>query len=181
MPRKPSRRIAERRRMARADAELSMMVEGAAEVGESTRLATESRNISASGVYCISSHFLPPLSKVSLTIVLPRFGRRRTTNELIKCEGIVVRCQPHAGARAERRWELACMFSDLDDRRRNLLDDFVAWRNLEALRAAASQSNGRASARTTTRTRKSTTRTGRPAAGRGAGTTRSVVRRRTVH
>jgi hypothetical protein len=69
------------------------------------------------------------------------------------------------------------MFSDLDERRRDLLDDFVTWRNLEALRAAASQMNGvrRPATRAVARTRKSASRTGRAASGRGG------PRRRTVH
>ena len=34
-------------------------------------IVTESRNISGSGVYCLSPNYLAPLSKVALTIVLP--------------------------------------------------------------------------------------------------------------
>src|SRR5205085_1790377 len=83
----------ERRDTPRADARLSMRLEGSPE-GEPTQIVTESQNISASGVYCTSSHFLAPLSRVALTIVLPRVPGGRTAKELIKCDGIVVRCQP---------------------------------------------------------------------------------------
>ena len=34
------------------------------------------------------------------------------------------------------------MFSDLDELRRGLLEEFVTWRNLQALRAAANGPNG---------------------------------------
>lgn len=133
MPQK-KRRGAERRVHPRADAKLSMMVEGPPDDGNPQQLVTESQNISSSGVYCTSPHFMSPLSKVALTIVLPRVGPSRG-KELVKCEGIVVRCQPVA-KRGERRFELACMFSGLDAGRREMLEAYVTWRNLQALRAA---------------------------------------------
>jgi len=159
-----------RRSSTRAEARLSMRVESAPDDGERTQIVTESQNISASGVYCTSLHYLAPTSKVTLTIVLPRMPGGRAAKELIKCEGIVVRCEPPV-KRGDKRYELACMFSDLDDRRRMLLEDFVTWRNLQALRAAAGRGNGE---RRPTRTRTTKRRTS-PAA---RGTTAS---RRTVH
>src|SRR5438034_11454414 len=121
MPLKPARRRIERRRKPRADARLSMRVEGVHE-GQAAQAVTESQNISASGVYCTSTHFLAPLSKVLLTIVLPRLPGSSSNKELIKCDGIVVRCEPATARRSEKNFELACMFSELDERRRLLLE-----------------------------------------------------------
>ena len=170
MPPKPRTRRSERRRMERADARLSMRLEPMRDVGARAHVVTESQNISASGVYCKSSHYLSPLSKVDLTIVLPKLPGARGAKELIKCEGIVVRCEPASARKAEKAYELACMFSDLDERRRMLLEEFVTWRNLQSLRAAAGAVNGRA--RTPARPKRATTvRNGRapavtPRAGR---------------
>ena len=167
MPQKQTKRRDERRRRPRADARLSMRLEGAAD-GQAARIVTESQNISASGVYCMSSRYLAPLSKVALTIVLPKVPGGRAAQELIKCEGIVVRCEP-MGRKSERSWELACMFSALDERRRSMLDEFVAWRNLNALRDATGSAKG--SRRVTRpRVRAAVAAARRPAA-----------RRRTVH
>lgn len=127
----------ERREMVRVDARLSMRVEGAHD-GAQAQVVTESQNISSSGVYCLSSHYLPPLSKVQLTIVLPRIPGARATQELLKCEGIVVRCEPASGKRAEPRYQLACMFSGLGTDYQERLEEFVTWRNLQSLRAAVS-------------------------------------------
>ena len=134
MPSKNSRR-SERRRDLRVDARLSMRLEGTLDDGPLAQVVTESQNISASGVYCTSSHFMSPLSKIALTIVLPRVPGNGGRQDLIKCEGIVVRCSPTA-KRGDRKFELACMFSELDARRRELIAQFVTWRNLQALRAA---------------------------------------------
>lgn len=165
-------RRTERRETTRADARLSMRVEGAEDAG-AAQLVTESQNISASGVYCFSDHYLAPLSKVALTIVLPRVPGSRGSKELIKCEGIVVRCdQPRK--RGDGNYELACMFSGLEPEWRRRIDEFVTWRNLQALRSATRGNprlNGRAPARGAT-----------PAARtRRAGAKKKAVRRRTVH
>jgi hypothetical protein len=133
-------------------------------------IVTESQNISASGVYCTSSQYLSPLSKVALTIVLPKAGTR-PTKELIKCEGIVVRCEP-VGKKTDRAYELACMFSGLDPEHRSMLEDFVAWRNLQALRAAAGGTrNGRAKK----------PRPRAAVAARKTARVKTAARRRTVH
>ena len=141
-PKRRTRR-SERRATARADARLSMRLEGARDVAARAQIVTESQNISASGVYCMSPHYLAPLSKIDLTIVLPKLPGTRGAKELIKCEGIVVRCEAApVRPRSDKHFELACMFSDLDERRRRMLEEFVTWRNLQSLRAAADSANG---------------------------------------
>jgi len=136
----------ERRRSTRVDARLSMRVEGAHDGGAPAQIVTESQNISASGIYCLSSHFLPPLSKVQLTVVLPKIPGRPGAQELVKCEGIVVRCETASPRRPDLKYQLACMFADIDARRRVLIEEFVAWRNLQALRAAMAPPARRAAA-----------------------------------
>ena len=166
-------RRAERRRMTRADAKLSMRLETPRPETDVAQVVTESQNISASGVYCISSHYLAPLSKVALTIVLPKVPGGRAAKELIKCEGIVVRCD-QSTRRGERPYELACMFSELQDEVRSRIDAFVTWRNLQALRAAARSVPSAARARSATKVK----------AGATASSSRrapTATKRRTVH
>jgi c-di-GMP-binding flagellar brake protein YcgR len=178
MPQKRSTRRKERRATARVDARLSMRLKGARADGDLTQIVTESQNISASGVYCLSPHYLAPLSKVNLAIVLPRLPGGRGTKDIISCVGIVVRCDASA-PRSEGQHQLACVFTELDSRRRERIEEFVTWRNLQALRAATG-SNGRTAARarvaatkaTATRSKRAGTRQGRPAAS---------LRRETAH
>ena len=125
----------ERRREKRAVARLSMRIEGVPIEGRLEPVVTESRNISASGVYFQSPQFLAPLTRVGMTIVLPRVTGGRG-DELFRCDGIVVRCEPGA-RRTDKGFEVACAFSSLGVRLRGLLEEFVTWRNLQALRAAA--------------------------------------------
>ena len=125
MAQKRNSRKAERRGRPRADVRLSMRLEGAPEDGAQAQIVTESQNISASGVYCHSSHYLAPASKVAMTLVLPRMPGAGTVQELIKCEGIVVRCEPSRAGRGDAGFQIACAFSGLDERRRPLIDAFV--------------------------------------------------------
>ena len=167
-------RKSERRNTARADARLSMRVEGVPEEGSPAQIVTESQNISASGVYCLSDHYLAPLSKVALTIVLPKVPGGRGTKELIKCEGIVVRCDGPR-KRGDTHYELACMFSSLEQDIRGRIEEFVTWRNLQTLRAATSAPRKR------TRTTRSRSLAGATAARPRRRTRKTVSRRRTVH
>ena len=131
----------ERRRSERADVRLSMRVEAGA--AGTARIVTESQNISSSGVYCHSSHYLAPLSKVQLTIVLPRTpGADVIGQDLVKCDGIVVRCDQRPGEKSETPYELACMFTALAPPLRERIEEFVTWRNLQALRAALAVPTG---------------------------------------
>ena len=136
MPRKRGTSNVERRTSARASAQLSMRVEGEPTDGELTQIVTESQNISSSGVYCSSPHYLAPLSKVALTIVLPNQKSTQGAQRLLKCDGIVVRCMQAGMGTRRSTYELACSFIGLEPRHRLLLDDFVTWRNLQSLRTA---------------------------------------------
>jgi|SRR6516164_5796975 len=179
MPLKRRRGAIERRRKARTDARLSMRVEGVPSDGQPAQIVTETQNISASGVYCRSSHYLAPLSKVGLTIVLPRMPRVRPKNELLKCEGIVVRCEPATQKRGDRGYLLACAFSALENRHHEMLEEFVTWRNLQSLRAAAAAARG-GGARRPAAPRASTRTTARVAAPRRAARARGAPKRRSA-
>jgi hypothetical protein len=158
MPRKKGTPRLERRQSTRADASLSMRLEGRPDDGALTQIVTESQNISASGVYCSSPHYLAPLSKVALTIVLPNQKSTQGSQRLLKCEGIVVRCQATGPQAKPSGYDLACSFIGLDPRHRVLLDDFVAWRNLQALRATAPRKRKPAARRPKSATRRAAAR-----------------------
>ena len=121
---KPTR---ERRRSPRIAAKLAMQVTGG---DEASVLTTESINLSSSGIQFQSRAFLSPLTKVSLTILLPPFGRRLRRERIVKCDGVIVRCEETERVRQRPRYELACYFTELGLEERDLLDQYVAWRAL---------------------------------------------------
>ena len=169
--------------MSRADAQLSMRVEGGSVDGGLVPIVTESRNISGSGVYCLSPLYLAPLSKVAITIVLPGVAGRN--QRLLKCEGVVVRCQPQTGPNKDRAYELACSFLTLESTARERLDEYVVWRNLQALRTnarpAVRRRTGSRRASDPAAARDGITATRRAAARGGAADGGGARNRRTVH
>jgi c-di-GMP-binding flagellar brake protein YcgR len=175
MAKKRAVRSRERRRMTRADAQLSMRVEGAGADGAPAPVVAESRNISGSGVYCLSPYYLAPLSKVALTIVLPGIPGKRPSQRLLKCEGVVVRCLAGDGPRKDRAYELACSFLNLESSARDRLEEYVVWRNLHALRTRS-----RPAAAPRAKSRRGTAVAARGAATGAAGRT-GARKRRTVH
>jgi hypothetical protein len=118
----------EQREHPRVEARLAMQL--AEETLGDALVTTESLNISRGGVYCESQEYLAPLSKVALTVILPGFGAPRGRSRMLRCEGVVVRCEQLPPMRARKRYQLACCFTGLDNESRTLLDDFVAWRAL---------------------------------------------------
>jgi c-di-GMP-binding flagellar brake protein YcgR len=172
MPQASHRRV-ERREDVRADAQLSMRLGALGSTGP--EIVTETRNISASGLYCLSPHYLAPLSKVDLTLVLPD-GGRSAAGRLLQCEAVVVRCQ--VATESRRRYELACSFLGLPETQRRLLAEYVALRNLKSLRGAADAEPAPARSRKTAASgAKSTRRTATKPARRTAVKTRTSRRK----
>ena len=120
-----ARRADEQRQHPRVEARLAMQL-AEESLGQSL-VTTESLNISRGGVYCESSEFLSPLSRVALTVVLPVF-RAGAAPRVLRTEGIVVRSEALAPVRGKKRWQIACCFTSLDNEARTVLDAFIAWR-----------------------------------------------------
>lgn len=128
-----AKRGKDKREHPRVEARLAMQL-AEESLGEAL-VTTESLNISRGGVYCESSEYLAPLSKVALTVILPAFMKGGRTS-MLRSEGVVVRCEALPAVRGRKRYQLACCFTGLDTESRTVLDQFVAWRALRG-RAAA--------------------------------------------
>lgn len=115
----------ERRRSARVDAQIALQLSGddAAVPGES--ITTESINVGSEGVYCPVSHFVAPLTKLQVTMVLPlKTKKGQVKNEVVKADAVVVRCQPAGGESGAYR--IALFFTGLDAPTQQVLDDYVS-------------------------------------------------------
>jgi hypothetical protein len=144
-----AKRGSDKREHPRVEARLAMQL--AEETLGEALVTTESLNISRGGVYCESPEYLAPLSKVALTVILPAFGPGDRSN-MLRTEGVVVRCESLPAVRGRKRYQLACCFTGLDAETRGVLDQFVAWRALRGraaalARAAAGSGRSRPAAR----------------------------------
>jgi hypothetical protein len=110
---------AERRRDPRAAARLKIDVAGHGEP-----LSVSSLNIGAGGVYVEVPRFIEPLTKLSLSLLIPA----PTPNEAavrMETDAIVVRTLPEAEDASVESYEIACAFLDLKDEHRDLINRYI--------------------------------------------------------
>ena len=78
----------ERRRSPRVEKRLSLRLAGA-----DVDLTTETKNISAMGVYCRVDRHIPYMSKLRVTLLLPVKQGHQTRTHTIQCDATVVRSE----------------------------------------------------------------------------------------
>ena len=126
---------AERRTTPRVSARVPIQVAG---IESEDLVVTESMNLSRGGVSCRTAEFIAPLSKVSLTLILPPFGALSKASRRMNAEGVIVRCER---VPEEEQWgdegefDLACCFTSVDTESKNLLEAYVAWKLLRSAHA----------------------------------------------
>lgn len=110
----------ERRREPRAAEHIALAVNDAG-----TELATETKNLSASGTYCTVDRFIAPMSKLALHFELPDHSSHPKT---IRCAGVVVRVDPVIAHANRGRYNVAVLFTELTQRDRAAIARFVRQR-----------------------------------------------------
>jgi hypothetical protein len=110
---------AERRKEPRHDATLSVELGGAGDT-----LSVSSLNIGAGGVYVRVPRFIEPLTKLSVSMLVPG----PTPNEpasTVEAEAIVVRTLPESPSDEIQEYEIACAFLDLADDARDAINRYI--------------------------------------------------------
>jgi hypothetical protein len=114
----------ERRQSKRVDAQIALQLSGSDEVFPGESVTTESINVGAEGVYCHVGHFVAPLTKLQVTMVLPLKNKKgQVKNEVVKVQAVVVRCQPSGDQNGGYR--IACFFTGLESGTRSTLEEYV--------------------------------------------------------
>ncbi|HEX9781023.1 MAG TPA: PilZ domain-containing protein [bacterium] len=109
----------ERRRAPRIDERVPLAL-----AGEDAEFQTQTRNLSASGVYCRLNRFIPPMAKLAVTLSIPDGAKART----VTCTGVVVRVEPSPTPDGRDQYEIAIFFSEITDRDRTAISRFVQQR-----------------------------------------------------
>lgn len=103
----------ERRRAQRVSANLKLEVRVP---GAEARTATlETINISSSGVYFRSDHFVPTMTKLAMDIevTVPAEDGGEPGTALVSCAGLVVRVSPEAETPGCAEYEVAVFFTSI--------------------------------------------------------------------
>lgn len=98
------------------------------------RLELETIDLSAGGLRCTAPVFLPPMTKMALSLVLPRTPEGPDEDQVVSGEAIVVRSEPATARGSGELYNVALFFSRMEEADRRRLQDFLRNR---------SRSNGR--------------------------------------
>lgn len=112
----------ERRTAQRVEADLAVTVTGDPEAAKGKAL-----NISTSGIYFESPHFLAPLTKVQLELRVPETDPKRGETA-VACDGIVVRVEPEKKDPARTLYRVAILFTYMSESSLRSLDRFIRSR-----------------------------------------------------
>jgi c-di-GMP-binding flagellar brake protein YcgR len=84
----------------------------------------ETKNLSATGAYCLVDRFVPPMTKLDLRFELPQpSGHAR-----VHCQGVVVRMEPVIASPEQGRYHMAIYFTTLSTRDRQAITRYVQQR-----------------------------------------------------
>ena len=84
----------------------------------------ETKDLSAAGAYCVSNRFIAPMTKLEFQFELPD-GKKGTR---IEGTGVVVRAEPVISSAAQGRYHIAIYFSEISERHRAAISQFVRSR-----------------------------------------------------
>ena len=118
----------ERRRATRSPVNLAMELSGLPDSSGPGPVSSESLNLSTEGVYCTVDHYIAPLTRLALAIVLPVGAEGEDAAEgghVIRCEAVAVRSYPERESPGCSAYEIACYFTSMNDEDRRLLERFL--------------------------------------------------------
>lgn len=111
----------EKRRYPRVQKNLPLKI-----IDPSHHIITETKNISGSGAYCSIDSYIPPLTKLALTLLVPSVLKNQEQPHKIMCEGVVVRSEPSSNDRAEH-YNIAIFFNHIKKQDTETIAKYVEW------------------------------------------------------
>lgn len=118
----------ERRRADRVDANLKMEVKLSKADGTIETASLETINISTSGIYFKSDHFIEPMTKLAMEmeVTVPADTVDETALAPVPCEGLVVRTSPEAEVEDCSEYEVAVFFTHIEPQGMANLEKHIA-------------------------------------------------------
>ncbi len=115
----------ERRKHRRARLDMPIDMQGFDDEGQSFTARTI--NLSAGGFYCAVPFYVPPMTKLRVSLVIPvADSGGKVEKHPITCEGMVVRTVPERPAKGKALYEIGCFFTEIDDYDRLVIEQYLA-------------------------------------------------------
>lgn len=83
-------------------------------------LVIQTKDLSCNGALCTSDRFLAPMTKVSITMLLPAHKNHAATK--ISCKGVVVRVKEDPDSNT---FLIGLFFNDIKEKERHKLEDYI--------------------------------------------------------
>ncbi|MFH1460696.1 MAG: PilZ domain-containing protein [Candidatus Omnitrophota bacterium] len=93
--------------------------------GENFDFAVETKNISASGIYCQVGCFVPLMTKLSLRMYVPLIINEKKEDKQINCSAVVVRVEPGINEELKKYYNLALFFNDISENDQILITKYI--------------------------------------------------------
>ena len=91
-------------------------------------ILTETKNISASGVYCSVDKPIEPMTKLKIIILVPQKKSGRKTVKKINCQGVVVR-KEYVKTNGHHAYHIGIFFNDMNQNDRKTLTGYLHLEN----------------------------------------------------
>ena len=109
--------LKERRRYPRIEKELPLKIRT-----DEYDLVTQTKNLSCIGAYCAVDKYIPPLTKLSIILLLPLKTKNKNTNVKIQCKGVVVRTE----GKPPEGFNIAIFFNEISPRDKDKIATYVS-------------------------------------------------------
>lgn len=85
---------------------------------------TETKNISCIGAYCNVDSYIPILTKLNITLLLPK-GPKSKRPKHITCQGTVVRIEHSNDPLENNKYNIAIYFNEISKSDMKIIDEYV--------------------------------------------------------
>ena len=111
-----NQRIPERRRYPRIKKELPLKIRG-----QGYDFVTQTKDLSCIGAYCYVNKYIPPMTKLSVMMLLPSESEEKNAALKVQCKGVVVRTDPNPPT----GFNIAIFFNDISQRNKDKISQYV--------------------------------------------------------
>ena len=94
-------------------------------------ILTETKNISASGVYCSVDKPIEPMTKLNIIILVPQKKSGKKSVKKINCQGVVVR-KEYVKNNGHHAYHIGIFFNDMNEHDRKILANHLHLENSHA-------------------------------------------------
>jgi len=109
----------DRRRFTRADRNLAIKIKD-----KDIDFVTETKNVSCIGAYCEIDGYIPVLTKLRITLLLPKSKKLKDSKHIV-CEGTVVRIEKSAHPLENNNFNIAIYFNQISKADMKIIDRYV--------------------------------------------------------